>query len=194
MPPYILCDAAVDLVLRNEGLNQPGEWPGGASGITLGYGYDLGYISQQRFLADWGSILFVSEMRRLNRAVGKVGKEAAEVAPQFKEIHITKSQALEIFLARSVPRYWGMTCVAFPRVALLPSHVQGALFSLVYNRGGSMTGERRREMRAIQKAVASKDTEEIARQIRSMKRLWIGQGLDGLLTRREEEACLVEMA
>jgi GH24 family phage-related lysozyme (muramidase) len=54
--------------------------------------------------------------------------------------------------------------------------------------------DRRREMRAIRDAVADEDLQEIADQLRSMKRLWEGKNLDGLLTRREAEAQLVESA
>jgi GH24 family phage-related lysozyme (muramidase) len=49
-------------------------------------------------------------------------------------------------------------------------------------------------MRAIREAVARGDLAEIAAQLRSMKRLWEGQGLGGLIARREEEAQLVESA
>ena len=55
-----------------------------------------------------------------------------------------------------------------------------------------MSGDRRREMRAIQEAVGSGDLPEIAVQLRGMKRIWKGQGLAGLLRRREDEACLVD--
>jgi GH24 family phage-related lysozyme (muramidase) len=34
--------------------------------------------------------------------------------------------------------------------------------------------------------------QEIADQLRAMKRLWKGQGLDGLLRRRDAEADMVE--
>jgi GH24 family phage-related lysozyme (muramidase) len=51
---------------------------------------------------------------------------------------------------------------------------------------------RRREMRAIRDAVPRGNLPEIAAQLRSMKRLWERQGLDGLLKRREAEARLVE--
>ena len=47
-------------------------------------------------------------------------------------------------------------------------------------------------MRAIQAAVVNGDFREIADQLRSMKRLWVNQGLDGLLVRRDKEADLVE--
>jgi GH24 family phage-related lysozyme (muramidase) len=54
-----------------------------------------------------------------------------------------------------------------------------------------MDGDRRTEMRAIRDAVAQGDLAEIANQLRVMKRLWIGKGLDGLLKRRDAEADLV---
>ena len=47
-------------------------------------------------------------------------------------------------------------------------------------------------MRAIRDAVARQDLREIANQLRSMKRLWVGKNLDGLLRRRDAEAELVE--
>ena len=52
--------------------------------------------------------------------------------------------------------------------------------------------DRRREMRAIRNAVARGDLQEIADQLRAMKRLWIGKNLAGLIARREAEAKLVE--
>jgi GH24 family phage-related lysozyme (muramidase) len=47
-------------------------------------------------------------------------------------------------------------------------------------------------MRAIREAVPRQDLREIAAQLRSMKRLWVGMGLQGLIDRREAEAVLVE--
>jgi GH24 family phage-related lysozyme (muramidase) len=44
----------------------------------------------------------------------------------------------------------------------------------------------------IKDLVVNKDYKGIAKEIRSMKRLWEGKGLDGLLKRREKEANMVE--
>ncbi len=63
--------------------------------------------------------------------------------------------------------------------------------SIVYNRGSSMVGSSREEMRKIRDLVPLKDYQGIAQQIISMKRLWEGKGLDGLLKRRDAEAALV---
>ena len=80
-----------------------------------------------------------------------------------------------------------------------PGVVQGALLSLVFNRGTSLEGGRREEMRKIRDLLASNASqsqilEEIATQLRKMKNLWIGKGLDGLVIRREKEARWVESA
>src|SRR5262249_40302876 len=89
------------------------------------------------------------------------------------------------------------TEAAFPGVDALPADAQGALVSLIYNRGPRMTDrdpkvQDRREMRAIRDAVLAGDLKTIAAQLRSMKRLWEGKGLGGLLKRRDAEADLVE--
>jgi GH24 family phage-related lysozyme (muramidase) len=44
----------------------------------------------------------------------------------------------------------------------------------------------------IRNLISSKDYAAIANEIKKMKRLWIGKGLDGLLTRRDDEALLIE--
>lgn len=32
-------------------------WPEGFSGITIGIGYDLGYVTVKQFMEDWGGVL-----------------------------------------------------------------------------------------------------------------------------------------
>jgi GH24 family phage-related lysozyme (muramidase) len=55
-----------------------------------------------------------------------------------------------------------------------------------------MKGDSRSEMRNVRDLINKKDYKKIAAEIRKMKRLWIGRGLDGLIQRREDEAALVE--
>ena len=187
-----LTDKAKKMIMDFEGLNQPFKWPGGNSGITLGFGYDLGYVTVDQFESDWGPYLTPVQLNRLRDAVGKRGIAARNRAVQFNDIRIKRKDAETVFLERNVPLYALKTEMTFPGIAKLPPDAQGALVSLVFNRGTSMEGDRRREMRAIQAAVANGDLQEIADQLRSMKRLWVNQGLDGLLERREKEAELVE--
>jgi GH24 family phage-related lysozyme (muramidase) len=189
-----LTEKAKNLIFEFEGIDQPSDWPGGASGITIGIGYDLGYESSDDFEADWQPLLTAGDFTTLSQVVGLKGAQAQAKASGLKTIKIKTSDAEQVFLERSVPKYQAMTQKAFPGVDALPADVQGALVSLVYNRGASMEGDSRKEMRAIRDAVPNGDLQEIANQLRAMKRLWVGKGLDGLLKRRDAEADLVESA
>src|SRR2546423_6234559 len=186
-----LTEKAQKLIFDFEGIDQPGDWPGGASGITIGLGYDLGYESAGDFEKDWQALLG-ADFVTLSQVLGLKGADAQAKAPGLKAIKIKSADADQVFLERSVPKYQALTQQAFPGVDALPADAQGALFSLVYNRGTSMNGDSRKEMRAIRDAVPNGDLQEIADQLRAMKRLWEGKGLDGLLKRRDAEADLVE--
>lgn len=189
---------ALRLILGFEGLNQPGKWPGGDSGVTIGIGYDLGYVTVDEFESDWGERLRPEVRGRLKDAVGLRAIRAKNRAPQLADIRVRRAPSEEVFEQRTIPLCTMRTAQAFPGFEKLPADAQGALVSLVYNRGASMVDDspddRRREMRAIRDAVAAQDLQEIANQLRAMKRLWVGKGLDGLLTRRDAEAALVESA
>ncbi len=207
--------SAIDLILEFEGLDQPGAWPGGASGITIGIGYDLGYTDSKTFVADWSPYLSPGQLGRLSAVIGKHGLDAKAIAHQFDDIAIDRHAAETVFTIRTLPDEEAKTALAFPGYELLPDAARGALVSLIYNRGPAMADSksdpdynRRTEMRAIRSAISyfaslPEDEqeselgfylEEIAAQIRDMKRLWVGKGLDGLIARREAEARLVESA
>lgn len=202
-------------MLQDEGLDQPGAWPGGDSGVTIGIGYDLGYCDAKTFIADWQPHLSPGQVGRLVTAIGKHGQAAKAIAHQFDDIAINRHDAESVFLLRTIPDEESKTLAAFPGCDLLPPDAFGALVSLIYNRGPAMADskadpdhDRRTEMRAIRSAIkyfsALPEDEhlfelggllqEIAAQIRDMKRLWEGKGLNGLITRREAEARLVESA
>lgn len=194
-----LTDNAKKLIFEYEGLDQPGDWPGGESGITIGIGYDLGYESRPDFDQDWKPLLDPASYAALAAVTGLKGSAAQAKAPTVKSIRIKQSDAETVFLERTVPKYQKTTESAFPGVGKLPADAQGALLSLVYNRGAGMQGDSRTEMRAIRDAIAKVDSagvdatlQTVADQIRAMKRLWEGKGLDGLLARRDAEADLVE--
>lgn len=188
----ILSEKAEKLIMSFEGLDQPFNWPRGDSGISLGRGYDLGYVTAQEFVEDWKGVLSPDYIERLREAIGLIGINARNIAYKFADMWITEDQADFVFKKKMLPKHMWRTIYAFPGVENLPQDVQGALVSLVYNRGTSMVGERRKEMKAIQDAVAVGNIQEIANQIRQMKRLWVNKGLDGLLARRDAEAGLVE--
>jgi GH24 family phage-related lysozyme (muramidase) len=192
----IMSDKAIKLIIDYEGLNTPGSWPGGASGITIGIGYDLGYVTVDQYESDWGEFLSAQDIKRLRSVVGLKGIKAKNKAASFADIKIKRTDAEKVFIERTIPLTQFKAEQAFPGIDELPLDAQGALVSLVYNRGTSMTDDspvdRRKEMRAIRDAVARQDMKDIAAQLRLMKRLWVGKNLAGLLKRRDAEAELVE--
>lgn len=187
---------ALELIIRFEGINQPGKWPGGSSGITLGYGYDLGYVTAAQFESDWAGCFTPDQFSRLREAIGQRGSDAAALAKRFANIQCTPDDSRRVLLECSIPEYVAKTRQALPGFDELPLDAQGALVSLVYNRGAGMKdsagADNRLEMRVIRELVPMGDLAGIAAQLRSMKRLWAGKGLDGLLNRRDAEAALVE--
>jgi len=189
-----ISNRALRLIIDFEGINQPGQWPGASSGITLGYGYDLGHVTPEQFERDWGACFTPEQKARLRGAIGKTGTAAAALAPRLADIKCNRADSARVLNEVSIPDYLERTRAAFPGVDALPADAQGALVSLVYNRGPGMTGESRREMRTIRELVPLGDLAGIARALREMKRLWEGKGLAGLLRRRDAEASLIEAA
>lgn len=179
----------------NRALKRPC-WPGGASGVTIGIGYDLGYNSLNQFKADWGGQLNDTQYDRLAKHLGKKGSAAKSLAVSVKDIEIPWEAALSVFKKSTLPRFVKETQKAFPGSEKLHPDAFGVLVSLVFNRGGSLSGSSRVEMLNISKAIkgeikTSNLYSYIADQIISMKRLWVGKGLDGLLRRRNEEASII---
>ncbi len=165
-------------------------WPGLSSGVTVGVGYDCGQTSRPLIISDW--ITLRDDWKGdLADTSGIVGKKAKPVAASLDYIRIDWAMANQVFYTATLPQYWELTKHTFPGVENLCPNAKGSLVSLIYNRGSSMVGDSRREMRAIRDMVPLKDYVGIADQIRSMKRLWVGKGEDGLLTRRDAEADLV---
>jgi GH24 family phage-related lysozyme (muramidase) len=187
-----LSEKARQLLLHHEGFSQPSEWPGGQSGVTIGIGYDLGQCSIEEFKQEWGDVLDAATIERLCPTVGLAGDKARAAAKTLTDVKIPIAAGEKVFFERSMPKYQQRTANAFPGVEKLPADAQGALVSLVYNRGTSFKGDSRREMRAIRDLVPQRDLKSIAEQIRAMKRLWEGKGLAGLIRRREDEAALIE--
>jgi Putative peptidoglycan-binding domain-containing protein len=169
-------------------------WPGAQSGVTIGVGYDLGYVTRDQFLNDWQAL----EREDRNLLAGVIGLKAdaaKNALSRVRTVEVPWSIAYAVFTGVTLPRFWEQTRQAFPGVESLPGDVQGALLSLVFNRGASMNGDRRLEMRQIREAIAGGDVASIPRYIRAMNRLWAGTDIEtGMRRRREAEAALVESA
>jgi len=191
---------SIDLIIQFEiggrsyyekALQKP-TWPGGASGVTVGIGYDLGYNTEKQFLADWSPSLNLNFVNALKPLCGLKGEKAkAMIRGEVLNVRIPYNIAYDVFVKSSVPRFYKAALTIYPEMIHLNEDTQGALVSMVFNRGTSLAGDRRKEMRAIVEFVKLKDYEGIAEVIEKNRRLWEGVGLDGLVIRREAEADLI---
>ena len=166
-------------------------WPGGASGVTLGIGYDLGYHRDYHVRRDWSPYVSDKELDTLLSVTGKKGSTAQAVLSSVKKIRIPYEVAAKVFSESTLPRYAEATRKTYKGIEKCLPDVQSAILSLVYNRGTRLSGSKRKEMKAIQGLIKQQQYDEIGNQIIAMKRLWENTGLGGLIKRRDDEAKLV---
>ena len=166
-------------------------WAGGDSGCTIGIGYDLGYVTEKQFFSDWQglNLNFLNALKRFCGVKGEIVKTM--LRGEVLNVVIPYNMAYDVFVKKSIPKYYAMTKKIYPELDSLNEDTRGALVSMVYNRGAKLDGDSRKEMKAIVELVAKQDYEGIAEQIEKSKRLWENKGLDGLVIRREAEADLI---
>lgn len=168
-------------------------WPGGHSGPTIGIGIDTGYYDSKE-LASIFYFTTEEHLKLIQGATGKCGEAGRSYTKVLRNanIQMTWEQALKTFKMLTWPKFTKAAERAFPGLEDLKDNTYGAIVSLVFNRGTSMSGDARKEMRNIRALIADHEYKKIAGQLRAMKRIWEGKELDGLLRRREAEAKLVE--
>jgi len=199
MTPTISQDAN-DLIIASEvgsraqyeKLYQRPEWPGGASGVTIGIGYDLGYATPPKIKNDWGKLFDPDTVDAMVGCSGVTGSSAQTMTAQVKsDILVPWDKAISVYSTVDIPQWVDRVCKAIPGADKLPPDCLGALTSLAYNRGASFTtqGDRYKEMRAIRSHIIAGELDQVSDEIRAMKRLW-GPELRGLLIRRDKEAAL----
>jgi hypothetical protein len=183
----------------NKFLKNP-TWPGEQSGVTIGVGYDLGYVNKTEFTNDWKE-LPQKDFDRLYKVVGVKGYNAKELAKRLKDIIIPWELGLKVFMNKTVSKFYNLSRDTFPNFDKLPEDAKGGLVSLVFNRGAALEGDRRREMKAIRDIMArtqnfdEKILSQIAEQIRKMKRIWVGGSIEkGMSRRRDAEAKIIEQS
>ena len=169
------------------------EWPGGASGVTIGIGYDCGYSTPTTIQGDWGNKLPMAMVAALEAVAGMHGTPASSHAHELRNVvTVPWADAMAVFLDRDMPKWEATVIKALPNTDKLAPDSFGALVSLAYNRGPSFStpGDRYREMRAIRDHMAQVQFSKIPDEFRSMRRLW--PNVVGLRNRRDHEAALFE--
>lgn len=166
-------------------------WPGGHSGITIGIGYDLGYNDERQIRKDWSGKLSEMDLEKLVVISGLKGNTAKQALGGVKSVKVSLESAEAVFYESTLPRFAASTLKTYPGANKLYPDAQAGLLSLIYNRGTSLRGSRRKRMAAIKPLVTAQDYIGIAEQIRDMKVLWADKNLPGLLKRRDDEAKLI---
>ncbi len=190
--------AIIDLIIQPEVSSQANYekklrgvvWPGGASGLTIGLGYDIGMVSAAQVALDWWPVLPATSIVQLQKVAGITGPKCKQYLGMA--IDIPWATALQVFYNTSLKQHARKAANTYPELEELHPYEQTAIVGLVYNRGASLVGERRTEMKELVDAIKADDDTLMAALIREMKRLWTNkQG--GLILRREEEADYIEL-
>jgi hypothetical protein len=187
----MISDRAKKLILDFENdpsdyLGRP-EWPGGDSGVTIGFGWDLGHTPLPDTQAAW-SALPADDLDALLAVSGRKGEAARTLLPDVANVRIPYAIALDVFTRVTLPTWEARTLRIYPQAAALGGDCLGALVSLVFNRGASIVGPRRVEMAGIKTALAEGQPELVAPLLLQMRRLW--PDTPGLQRRRTAEAQL----
>lgn len=166
-------------------------WPGGASGITWGIGYDGGHQSKPTILREWRAH---HAAPRLAATAGIIGERARVALPAYRDISVPWPMAIDVLDAYGIPRYRAAARRAYGRAFDgAPYRVQCALISEVYNRGEAMAGNRRAERRRIRdECLPAQDAECVARALEASCRVWSNDSINGagLCARRRAEAAI----
>lgn len=159
-------------------------WPGGASGITLDPGIDLGHASEITVQTAYKDILMPDKYKAVKEVLGirgRAAKKALDDSQVLKTIVITKTHASAIFKYAAAV-YWEAIVRRFPTLKDpdTPAVIHTVMLSLSYNRGA---GNRR--LRVLERPLAEKRWEEVAVMIGDMQQ---DHKLRGIRRRRRLEA------
>jgi peptidoglycan hydrolase-like protein with peptidoglycan-binding domain len=178
-------------------------YPGGASGITIGVGYDLHFHTQNELMTSWGDYLSAATLQELSKDIGKRGSNDRANELKAMAIEVPFHAAWQVFVSETLPQFYKKTLNAYPSLASLPEVCRSVLVSLVYNRGPALSGESREEManirqwldKAEQARTQGKSAAEVqqlllavADELVEMKKYW--PVTSGLVKRRQLEANL----
>ncbi len=199
--PYVVSKKLFEFLLATEAYREhPYALADNGSGVTIGYGYDLGQQTAATVDAELKDLYTESEIASLKGALGKKGQDARDFVHNVSSISINKDNALKLAVIMK-RRYAQQVVNVYPKAINLHPDCQGVLLSLVVNRGNALSGSTpaktlaRLEMKQIKEDFDSDKPELIPSRLRSMKRLWEdAPETAGLVTRREKEAVFFEEA
>jgi hypothetical protein len=194
---------------RWEGMNQPGKVPPlDSSGITIGWGCDLGQYrdrpglsARDAFALDWRDVLPPDHYNRLRSVVGFRGAQAQGAALGLRDIIIKRDAADKVF-NRMFDRYAMLTLKVFPGLEAYPPDVQGIFVAIVYNRGAAMDDDpspdsikgREGMSECAALIAAHAECQELGEAVHAMSQNWQDAGADGLHARYAEACAIIQAA
>ncbi len=162
-------------------------WPGGASGVTLDPGFDLGHVEPQTLTMYYADIFSTDELDEMKKALGVKGDAAKNLLasnPAWKSIKVSNAEASKIFPV-AADKYWKGIVKRYP--VLLDNDtlgsVQTAFLSLAYNRGTWNKG-----LNVLADDLNNKNWTALANELGNMQQ---DHSLEGIRKRRRMEADLI---
>ncbi|MCP4655515.1 MAG: SH3 domain-containing protein [bacterium] len=165
-------------------------WPGGASGVTLDPGLDLGHAPRQLIAEAYQPRLSGEQYEAVQKVLGLRGQEAKAALDgdsPLDSIRVTRRTATEIFPLLAKP-YWDKLRIRFPGLdgPDVPVEVHTAMLSIAYNRGAG-----NRALEILKQPVVDKDWMAVGNLIGAMQQ---DHSLEGIRKRRRSEGELIRSA
>lgn len=173
-------------------------WPGESSGITIGFGYDLGYVSRSDFQEEWKNLIHPFAIEALSSVCGLKGTSAQTALATVSSVRVDWHSAQKQFSEVLLPIFIAQTEKFLPNLSKLHQDCRGALVSLIFNRGTALTikndnQDTRKEIREIKALMEAEKFDAIPGKFLEMTRIWEGRPKSrGVILRRRAEAALFE--
>jgi peptidoglycan hydrolase-like protein with peptidoglycan-binding domain len=176
----------LDWVHRQEGHAGHPYWPGGASGVTLDPGVDLGQ-AEASVIGLYEPLTTAEQFAAMQTVIGvrrQAAKDALDANPVLQSVRIGADQA-EGLMAFTAKPYWSGIGGRFSalRQPTTIGSVQTALLSLAYNRGAPNPA-----LAPLEAPLAAGRWPDVADLIDQMQQ---EQPTSGIATRRREEAFII---
>jgi hypothetical protein len=155
-----------------------------ASGLTVGVGYDLGYYTPDQIRADWKGYIPEDDIEKLASVSGLKGREAAGKHRGVVGVTISYEVALAQFTKVTLPIWLMKAYKLWPNFDALNDRQKTALVSLTFNRGTSLVGSTRSEMKEVHDNLERGNTRPVAGLIKQMA---LRSPLKGVQLRRKQE-------
>lgn len=166
-------------------------WPGGASGLTLDPGVDIGHVKFSLVRHLYWNILTPKQLDALSQASGVKGQKAEAFTKRvgIRSVRISRSEAADLF-PQTTRTYWETVILRFPILVddpNIPTRVIEALhtafLSIAYNRG-----PRNRNLKVLEEPMRKKQFLIVGNLIAGMQQ---NHKLRGIQRRRRAEGRLI---